>query len=325
MKFFAVEEHISRPEYMSLRFTEPRGRKKDFPLSPEAKEQVMPKLMDDGEKRLDEMDRLGIERAILLSGTNGFDFIDDVNRAKKIVAEHNDYLLGIAAKHPDRYQVFVSLPMIDGEMAAEELERCMKIPGCAGANITGYLRPDCYIDDELFTPLWEAAEKTGAVLTIHPTETGNESMAMYRDHICLNGSAWSWGVDTATYVLRIITGGIFDRYPNVRLLVGHMGEMLPYVLERLDTRLGISPMDSKCRLKPSEYFKKNIWISTSGSADVAALKCAINVLGADRILFAIDYPFESMEKFVRFLSEADISEDDKNRIAWENAAKIFLK
>ncbi len=326
MKKFALEEHISRPEYMALRYSTPRGKARPFPLAPEEIQRLGPLICDEGVTRLEVMDRCEVERCILMSGSIGFDYIDNPKEALEQVAAYNNWLLdGVVAKHPDRYHAFVSLPFGAGpEAAAEELDRCMKKSGCVGAVISGSPRPGKFFDEPEFAPLWEVAEKTGAYLYIHPMETPLDAMQLYRGFDCLNGSTWSWGVDTATYVLRMVFGGLFDRYPNARLIMGHMAEMLPYVLNRIDQRWSVSPMDSRNKLKPSEYIKRNIWLTVSGNASVPALKCAIEAIGADRIMFAVDYPFESMEEFSQFIDTADISEEDREKICWKNAEKLFL-
>ena len=325
MKKFAIEEHICRPEYMALRFTTPRGKTRPFPLDPKESQRIAPLICDEGVIRLEVMDKCDVQRCVLMSASNGFDYIDDADEAKAITAKFNDYLLDeVVAAHPDRFQAFVYLPFVNAEQAAEELRRCMKKPGCVGAVISGSPRPGKFIDEPEYEAFWQAVEETGAYLYIHPAETPLDAMALYRGHDCLNGSTWSWGTDTATYVLRMVFAGIFDRYPNAKLIMGHLGEMLPYVLTRIDERWKVSPMGSANQQLPSAYFRKNIYISISGNPSAPALKCAIEAMGADRIMFAVDYPFEPMEKFSEFIENVDISEEDRELICWKNAAQLFL-
>ena len=324
MKKIAIEEHISKPEYMALRYTTPRGKLRPFPLNPAEVERLNPIICDGGERRLAVMDACETERCILMSGSIGFDYIDDPEEAAAQTAAFNDYLAHeVIARHPDRYQAFGSLPMQTGETAAAELRRCMGLKGFVGAVISGSPQPGKFLDEEEYEPLWQAAEETGAYLYIHPAETPLDAMALYRDYNCLNGSTWSWGVDTATYVLRMIFSGVFDRHPKARLIMGHMGEMLPFVFDRIDERWKVSPMDSKNKLTPSEYFRRNIYITVSGNPSVPALRCSIEAMGADRILFAVDYPFEPMEKLSEFMEKADISEEDREKICWRNAERLF--
>jgi 2,3-dihydroxybenzoate decarboxylase len=324
MKKIAIEEHISRPQYMALRYNTPRGKMRPFPLDSKEIERLGRCICDEGVTRIEVMDRCEIIKCVLMSGSLGFDFIDDADEALKQTSEFNNFLLDdIVAGFPERYKAFVSLPFVNGEQAAEELRRCMKKPGCVGAVISGSPRPGKFIDESEFEVFWKAAEETGAYLYIHPVETPLDAMALYRGLDCLNGSTWSWGVDTSTYVLRMIFSGLLDRHPDTRIIMGHMGEMLPYVLNRIDKRWSISPMDSKNQEKPSEYMRKNIWITTSGNASFAALRCAIESVGADRIMFAVDFPFESMEEFSNFIEQVEISEEDRRKICWENAEKLF--
>ena len=324
MKKIAFEEHICRPQYMALRFTTPRGRANPFPLNPKEFERMGPLINDEGELRLKDMDKYEIEKSALISATNGFDYVDDPVEDKANVMGFNDFLFGeVVKKHPDRFLGFATLPILDPNQAADEMYRCMEMDGCLGALVSGMTRPGRFLDEEEYTPVWEAAHKTKAYLYLHPTETPEEIKLLYRNYECLNGSTWSWGTDTATYVLRMIFSGLFDRYPDVKLIVGHMGEMLPYVLERLDIRWKISPLDSKNKFPPSEYIKRNIWITTSGNPSAAAMKCAIEAIGSDKILFATDYPFEGMGEYSEFIENVDISEEDRERICWKNATAMF--
>ena len=324
MKKIAIEEHISTPEFMALRYTTPRGKARPFPLNPEEVKRLNPVICDGGELRLKVMDQCDVARCVLMSGSIGFDYIDDIAEGVAQTRAFNDYLANeIIAVHPDRYQAFATLPMQSGEAAAAELRRCMKLRGFVGAVVSGSPRPGSYLDEPEYEPLWQAAEDTGAFLYIHPAETPLDAMALYRGYACLNGSTWSWGSDTATYVLRLIFSGIFDRHPGAQLIMGHMGEMLPFVFRRIDERWRISPMDSKNQLPPSEYFLKNVYITISGNASGPALRCSIEEMGADRILFAVDYPFESMEKFCDFMERVDISQQAREQICWKNAERLF--
>lgn len=324
MKKIAIEEHISKPEFMALRYTTPRGKARPFPLNPAEVERLGPMICDGGELRLKVMDQCQVERCVLMSGSVGFDYIDDPAEAARETGKFNDYLADeVVAAHPNRFQAFVTLPMQTGAGAAQELRRCMAKPGVVGAVVSGSPQPGKFLDEEEYEPLWQAAEETGAYLYIHPAETPLDAMALYRNYDCLNGSTWSWGTDTATFVLRLVFSGVFDRHPHARLIMGHMGEMLPYVFDRIDGRWRVSPMDSRNKLPPSEYFRRNIYITVSGNPSVPALKCAIEAMGADRILFAVDYPFEPMELFSEFIEKADISEEDREKICWRNAERLF--
>ncbi len=324
MKKIAVEEHIARPEFMALRYATPRGKARPFPLAPEEIQRLNPILCDEGEARLAEMDKYEFERAVLMTGALGFDYIDDPDEAVKQTQAFNEFLAGVIAKHPDRYLGIATLPLQNGEIAAAELRRCMEKPGFVGGFISGAPVPNgSFIDEEEYAPLWKAAEETGAFLYLHPCETPLNAMSLYRGLNCLNGSTWSWSSDTATYVLRMVFSGLFDRFPNAKLIVGHLGETLPFLFERLDTRWSITPVDSKNKLPPSAYFKRNIWIGTGGNTSVPALKCCIEAMGSDRIIFATDYPFEQMKPFHDFIENADISEEDRANICYKNAEKMF--
>ncbi|MBR3168116.1 MAG: amidohydrolase [Erysipelotrichaceae bacterium] len=326
MKKIALEEHISLPEYMQLRFTTPRGKLKPFPLNPEEMKHKLP-AMCGVEQRLKEMEENEIAMQFLMSGTNGFDFIDDADEAVRKTTAFNDYLRSTVQRYPDKFRAFGSLPMVSPEAMAEEARRLSSMKEFAGANISGVRLDNDYIDDERYNPFWEAVNEISAdgrfYLYLHPCETPDNILALYRGCEVLNGSTWSWGSDTAAFLLRMVFTGLFDRYPNVRIILGHLGEMLPYTLDRVDARWKISPLDSRNSRKPSSYFKTNVYITTSGNASVPALKCAIDVMGADRILFAVDYPFEENREYAEFIENADISEKDREMICYKNAERLF--
>ena len=304
MKKIAIEEHISLPEFMALRFTTPRGQGKPFPLNPEEMKAKMP-VMCSVEPRLKEMDELDISMQFLMSGGNGFDFIDDEAEAIAKTTAFNDWIAGIVKAHPDRFRAFAALPMVTPQGMADELERVLSRKEFVGANISGVRLDNDYLDDAKYSVFWEKANELGAFLYLHPCETPENAKALYEPYACLNGSTWSWGVDTATYILRFIFSGLLDRYPNVKIILGHLGEMLPY------------------NAVPSYYLKKNIYITTSGNSSPAALKCAVEVMGADRVLFACDYPFESNYEFAEFIEKADIPEEVREMICYRNAERLF--
>ena len=322
MKKIALEEHISLPEFMALRFTTPRGQGKPFPLDPGEMKAKMP-VMCSTEPRLKEMDELGIAMQFLMSGGNGFDFIDDETEAIAKTTAFNDWIASVVRAHPDRFRAFAALPMVTPQGMADELERVLGRKEFVGANISGVRLDGDYLDDEKYSVFWEKANELGAFLYLHPCETPENAKALYEPYACLNGSTWSWGVDTATYILRFIFSGLLDRYPNVKIILGHLGEMLPYNAVRIDGRWKISPMDSRNAHEPSYYLKKNIYITTSGNSSPAALKCALEVMGADRVLFACDYPFESNYEFAEFIEKADISEEERELVCYRNAERLF--
>jgi predicted TIM-barrel fold metal-dependent hydrolase len=182
---------------------------------------------------------------------------------------------------------------------------------------------NAYLDEQQFWPIFEAAEALGAPLYIHPRAPSDGMAAPFRDYR-LEGAVWGYGVEASTHILRLIFGGVLDRFPKVQIVIGHMGEALPFWLWRLDfmgtpgARAG-----RKNQLKPSEYFKRNIFITTSGVEDPLALQFCIDKIGVDRIMWAIDYPFQPSAPAASFIETAPLSDSDRAKIAYGNAEKVF--
>ena len=324
MEKIAFEEHFATERLMQMRGEMLKNMGLTINLSQEELKRTAFLACDVEKERIPSMDRSNIAIQVLHAGSNGLEGVADQGEAAALARRFNNYLYDTVQSHPGRFEAFALLPLQAPEAAAEELERCVAELGFKGATIAGRtLAGGAFLDEKPFWCIWERAERLGVPLYIHPTETLSDSMALYRDCEALNGPTWSWGVDTATYVLRFIFTGLFDRFPKVKLIVGHMGEMLPYVLWRMDNRWRIAPQDSRNRREPSAYFKQNIYITMSGNLSSAAMACAIQALGDDRILFAVDYPFESNEEAACCLDQLPISEESRRRVAYENGKKLL--
>lgn len=207
--------------------------------------------------------------------------------------------------------------------AAAELERAVTQLGLCGALVNAHTR-GCYLDDPTLRVVWEAAQGLDVPLYLHPAN-GVDTPHVIQGHPELVGPMWSWGTDTAAHVLRLVFGGVFDDFPQAKLLLGHMGEGLPYALWRLDSRWGFHNHHGVelARERPSDYLRQNLYITTSGVCDAAPLLCAVSALGADHILFGTDHPFEEMEVATQFLRTAPVSEGDRAKIAHLNAERLL--
>ena len=181
-----------------------------------------------------------------------------------------------------------------------------------------------YLDDPSVRVVWERAAALNVPLYLHPGN-GFDTGHVLSGHPELVGPMWSWGTDTSTHALRLIFGGVFDDFPDAKLLLGHMGEGLPYTLWRLDSRWAFHNHRGidLARGNPSEYLRHNLYITTSGVCSDAPLQCAVSALGAEHILFATDYPFEDMKVAGDFLDTAALSEVDRAKISHENAEHIL--
>ena len=311
----ALEEHVMLPameEYW-------KPTVEDLP--PALYREVHARLSDFGEGRLAAMEAAGIARAVLSIAGPGVQAERDAAVALRAAREANDALAAEVAKRPDRYSAFAHLPMQEGKAAAEELERCVTQLGFKGALINGQTAGR-YLDDDRYEPFWERAAALGAPVYIHP----NDPPAPYggwADAKILSRATWGWTVETATHALRLVFSGVFDRHPKAQLILGHMGETLPFLLWRLDSRIKLYKQERPLKEPPSHYIRRNISVTTSGQCAAEPLLCTLASLGQDRVMFAVDYPFEDSLVAGRFLDEVPVEEATRRAIASGNAARLL--
>ena len=280
-----------------------------------------PRLIDLGKMRLDEMDKYGIDLCVLSMTTPGVQLAPDRDAAVRGAKEVNDFLATEVQKHPTRYAGFAHLALQDPKAAADELERAVRQLGMKGALINGHTNGE-YLDDDKFSPVWERAQELDVPIYLHPADPVSipATIAGYPE---MAGSGFAWGPETAGHALRIIYGGVFDRFPKATLVLGHMGEALPFLLWRLDSRYGILQHRNPIKKLPSQYIRENIMVTTAGSFSAAPLLCTLAALGADRIMFSIDYPYEKTEEAVHFIENAPVSELDREKICHGNAERLL--
>lgn len=228
----------------------------------------------------------------------------------------------VILKNPDRYTGLACFAPQNPNNAAREMERAINNLKLNGFLVNSHTN-NTYLDDEKLWQILEAAEALGYPLYIHPRAPSDGMAVPFQDYR-LEGAVWGYGIETSTHILRMIFGGVFDRFPKLQVVIGHMGEALPFWLWRLDFmgRPG-ARAGRKNQLKPSEYFQQNIVITTSGVEDPLALKYCIDKIGADRIIWAIDYPFQPTAPAVSFIDSVPIPDVDRQKIAYGNAQKIF--
>jgi 2,3-dihydroxybenzoate decarboxylase len=279
------------------------------------------RLADFDSLRLEAMDQAGIEFAVLSATVPGVQAEPDSAAAVNLARRANDDLAIQIRKRPARYGGFAALPMQAPAAAADELERAIRQLGFLGAMINGNTFGH-YLDEERFAPFWERVDELKAPIYLHPTDPADHP-AMFAGRPELNGSTWAWTVEAATHALRLVFGGIFRRFRGVSIILGHMGETLPYILWRLDNRARRADPALLPEDMPSAIIKRNFWITTTGVCDRAALLMAIENLGEDRVMFSVDYPYESCEIAADFLEKAPVSMQVRTKIAHGNAARLL--
>lgn len=323
LKKIAVEEHWATEEFREYTMTLPGfGNFYKGNRGVEAHMADMWKrLIDLNGGRLEEMDRNGIDMQVLSLNPPGIQLEPDANKAVHMARRLNDLLSKTIAQHPDRFAGLAVLPMQSPPEAADELERAVEL-GINGAHVNSHTNGE-YLDNPKFWTVLERAEALGIPLSIHPSSPV-EQPSVYRGYPELMGPIWGWGVEAASHALRLVFSGIFERFPDLTLILGHLGEMLPFVLKRLDSRWkSFGRGDSKLSMPPSQYIKEHFMVSTSGLFSPESLMLAISTMGAARILFAVDYPYESIEEGVAFIDNAPISDSDREKICYLNAKRVF--
>ena len=280
---------------------------------------IAQRLADFGELRLGAMDKAGIERAFLSLVCPGVQVEPDIATAVRMARRANDFLAEEIAKKPTRYSGFAHLAMQDPRAAADELERSMRELKFVGALINGHTN-GVYLDDPALAPFWERAEALGATVYIHPADPV-APMAVLAGHKALKRATWEWGVETGSHVLRLVFSGLFDRFPKAKVMLGHLGETLPYLLWRFDSRAKLYGV--KLERAPSDYIKSNIVVTLSGMYSAEPFNCALAALGSDRIMFGADYPFESTDEAARFIDTVPLADKLRNDICFGNATRHF--
>jgi len=283
-----------------------------------------PRLLEFGAMRLEAMDKAGIDLAVLSVTSPGVQAEPDTQLAIKRAFEANDGLAYVIADHPTRYAGFAHLPLQDANAAADELTRCVMQLGFKGAMINGHTNGR-YLDEAMYDPFWERVQELGVPIYLHPRDPYDRPH-IYQGHPELLGATWSWTVETASHALRMVFGGVFDRYPDVKVILGHMGETLPYLLWRLDSRTRIQARLGQGREParlPSEVIKRNIVVTTTGVCAHPALICALSALGEDSVLFSVDYPYEDCSVAAAFIESAPISESTRAKVCHGNAERLL--
>jgi 2,3-dihydroxybenzoate decarboxylase len=280
---------------------------------------LVARLSDFGAERLEAMDRAGIARAVLSLSGPGVQIERDTAVACRKARQCNDVLAREIQKRPDRYSGFAHLALQDPAAAADELSRSMGELGFCGAMINGHTNGR-YLDDPALYPFWERAEALGALIYLHPADPVATSAAL-AGHRGLRRATWEWTVETGSHALRLVFGGLFDRFPGAKLGLGHLGETLPFLMWRFDSRAKLYGV--KLGRRPSEYIRDNIVVTTSGMCAADPLICTLGALGSDHVMFAADYPFESAEEAAEFIDHAPIADDVRADICFNNAAKLL--
>ncbi|HLH44403.1 MAG TPA: amidohydrolase family protein [Bryobacteraceae bacterium] len=287
---------------------------------------VAARLQDLGALRLRDMDDTGIAVQILSLTAPGVQ-VFNAPEAVALARSANDHLADAIRKHPDRFAGLAAIAPQDPAAAARELDRGVRKLGLKGAIVNSHTRGE-YLDDAKFWEIFEAAESLKVPIYLHPTSPSPAMIAPFLDR-GLDGAIFGFAVETGLHMLRIIVSGVLDRFPNLRIVTGHLGEGLPYWLFRIDfmhARMVAANRYAgvkKLAKKPSDYLRENFYFTTSGMAWTPPILYALSVLGVDRVMYAMDYPYQFVPEEVKVTDDLPIAGQDKRKLYQANAERVF--
>jgi len=321
MRIITLEEHFATPAFLDG----PGQDLKNAALKFEGRAQrLIEGLTDIADKRIAAMDAAGVDMQVLSLTSPGTEQLDAAD-AIALAREVNDFAAAGVKKNPKRFAAFATLPTAAPDKAAAELESRMKSGGFVGAVINGHNRGR-YLDDKFFWPILECAEKLNARIHIHPTRPPQPVVDAYYSGFSplindmFGSPGWGWHIETAVHVIRVILGGTFDRFPNLQLVIGHLGEGLMSMFQRLDA---MTPAMTKLKKPITSYLRENVYYTFSGFNFPATFLDLLLEVGVDRIMFSADHPYQSMAQAVAFLQQIPVSASDRESIAHGNAEKLF--
>jgi predicted TIM-barrel fold metal-dependent hydrolase len=312
-RVIAIEEH-----YMDAEVRE------HFSVADATKQPWVTERLDNlSNLRIKEMDECGIDLQVLSLGAPSTQKLDPAT-AVRLASAANDRLHHAVERHPERFAAFAALPTPEPKAAADELERTVTTMGFKGAMVHG-LTNGLFLDDKRFWPIFERAQALDVPIYLHPASPHPAVIeAYYKDYAQdfpgLLRAGWGYTVETATAGVRMVLSGVFDKYPRLNIILGHLGEGLPFLLWRIDSalsRTGNKPMNFR------EIFSEHFWITTSGFFSNPALLCCVQELGVDRIIFSVDYPFVPNQPAMDWVPNIPLSAEDKAKILSGNVEKLL--
>ncbi len=317
MPTITLEEHFLTPDFQ-------RAIAKVLPATPELAA-MQAKLLDLGPARIAAMDAGSVDLQVLSIAALGLDQLDPAD-VTHLMHDANDQLAAAIEQSPTRYAGFANLNLRDPETAAREFERCIQTLGFKGALLNGHTG-GAFLDDPRLLPIWEAAEALHVPIYLHPAPPPKPVFDTYYTNLpgqtgrALSIAGWGWHVELGLHCLRLILSGLFDRFPRQQVIIGHMGEDLPYSLARAASVF--SNITGHLKQSIPDYFHQNFHVTTSGYFTQPPFECALKVVGIDRLLYSVDYPFSENTTGQAFLDETSLSTQDLAKLTYQNAATLL--
>lgn len=331
MKTIDLENHFATESWLEALSSNSgyptyAGEEKGIGFSAEAwmPLKVRPKLLDLDQGRIKLMDEAGVDYAVLSLGAPGCEQLE-TSIGKKVAREANDILAAAINRHPDRFGGFAALVPKDPEWSAAELERCVNGLGFSGWNTHSNFG-DSYIDEKRYWPLLAKVEELGVPIYLHPTVPMIPELTSFG--MVLGGPTFGFGVEASYVFMRMVVRGVFDEFPNLKIILGHYGEAFPFLVDRVDRAYMQNHWKPVPEVGPgsehwaSHYVKKNLWVTTSGNYLPAAFACTRDGLGMDRILLGTDFPYEHMDACMDYLGSLQLTEDERTKLYEANATGL---
>jgi gamma-resorcylate decarboxylase len=317
-----LEEHFVLPSSYDTTFRPPGLRKEIW-------EGIESRLLDVERERLPQMDAHGIDMQVLALSSNGIQAetvtqtaIDHAHAANQWLAEK------FIAPHPTRFSGFAAVALQEPRAAVSETERCVSQLGFKGVLVNGYVNAGSaeraeYLDLPKFFPFWEMTEGLGVPVYLHPRAPLPSQRVIYEGHEELMGPMWAFGAETAAHALRLITSGLFDRFPKQQIILGHLGEGLVAMMARAQRRFEYAPCGKELKKPLAQYLKDNFYITTSGNFHTPTLNNVIEEMGIDRVMFSVDYPYESISEGATWFDNCPLTADERLKVGRGNAQRLL--
>jgi predicted TIM-barrel fold metal-dependent hydrolase len=322
VRIITLEDHFATPMFQEMY---PRGNVFAYNLAERGTylgHNISAELLNLGDTRIAAMDASGIDLQVVsltMPGCEGF----QAEKAIAMATDANDRLAQAIEAHPHRLAGFASLPTTIPATAAKELERAVTKLGFKGAMINGHVRGE-FLDNQKYWVIFECAQALNVPIYLHPTIPHPDVLkAYFEGYGELATPAWGFAMDTCTHFLRLVFAGLFDAYPNLKMILGHLGEGLPFWIHRLNDHTQFAAKRRGLKKAPAQYLRDNLVVTTSGNFFMPAFLCTLMALGADNILFSVDWPYESNRIATDWLNHLQISDQDKEKICHANAERVL--
>jgi predicted TIM-barrel fold metal-dependent hydrolase len=315
-----LEEHITTPLYAEKEVVTPRRRQSMADRSERLGHDVVAELLNVSNTRIAAMNEAGIDLQVLsmtMPGPQGLPAAESIAVAR----DANDRMAHAVETHPNRFAAFACLPTPDVAASVKELQRTIGL-GFKGTMINGHTNGE-FLDDKKFWPIFEAAQALDVPVYLHPRDVPPKAAFYFDGFPEIATAACGFTIDTTIHFMRMVFGGVFEAFPKLKFLLGHLGEGLPFVLDRVEDHTALALKRRGFRRTFAETMHENVWVTTSGNFSPPALRCTVEVLGIDRVMFSVDWPYESNKVGMAFFNKLDLPPEDMERLAHSTAERLL--